>query len=192
MTRGSLPALLLIAVAVAVAGVVGAAAPSTAQAPPPEAVNAAIERGVAYLLASQNRDGSFGVDLNERGTVHHDLRNGSAALALYTLLKCGLPADHPSVQRALAFLLADEPHHPCSVGCLLHALGALPDPSQSKRMRALVDRLLDLRQSGGWDYPGIGRPDLSNTQVAALGLRAAAEAGLDLPRGVWTDLVQAV
>ena len=186
MVRGSLPALLVLAVLVC-----APTSRATAQTPDPEAVNAAIERGIAYLLASKNRDGSWGVDLNERGSAHHDLRNGPTALALYTLLKCGFPSEHPSLQRALAFVLEEEPRHTYSTGVLLHALGALHDAAQEKRMRALLTKLLELRQSGGWDYPGLNRADLSNTQVAALGLRAAAASGLELPKGVWTDLVQA-
>src|SRR5262249_27687440 len=79
--------------------------------------------------------------------------------------------------------------HTYALGVQLHALGALNDPKYKKRMQELLDRLLALRQSNGWDYPGAGRPDLSNTQVAALGLRAAQHAGLSLPKTVWGDLV---
>jgi hypothetical protein len=186
MVRGSLPALLLTPI------LAHAPAFAASQGPSPEAVNAAIERGVAYLLRSQNRDGSWGVDLNARNEAHMDLRDGSCSLALYTLLKCGLTPDQPAIQRAVAFLTQDVPHHTYSAGIQLHALGALHDPSQKKRLQQLLGILLDLQESSGWDYPRLGRADLSNTQVASLGLRAAQANGLDLPKGIWSDLVQIV
>jgi hypothetical protein len=184
MVRGPLPALLLSFLCVPLSRAAAQAGPG------PEAVNAAIERGVDYLLSSQNRDGSWGVDLTERGTVWHDLRDGSTALAVYTLLKCGFEREHPALQRAVAVLLESEPRHTYATGVLLHVFGALGDPAHRKRMQALVALLLDLRGAGGWDYPGLNRADLSNTQVAALGLRAADAAGLTLPKSTWSDLVR--
>lgn len=190
MVRGSLPAFLILFPFLC-ARVPAHSAQAASHGPSSEAVNAAIERGLDFLLRSQNRDGSFGVDLNERGLVWHDLRDGATALTVYTLLKCGFAPDHPALQRAVAFLLESTPRHTYATGVLLHAFGALGDARHEKRMQELVATLLDLRQSGGWDYPGLNRADLSNTQVAALGLRAAHSAGLDLPRSIWSDLVQA-
>ncbi|NOT29147.1 MAG: terpene cyclase/mutase family protein, partial [Planctomycetes bacterium] len=189
MVRGSLPALLLIFFIALGARAAARPAQDAPRGPSSEAVNAAIERGVAFLLRSQNRDGSFGVDLNERGLVWHDLRDGATALTVYTLLKCGFAPDHPALQRASTFLLESEPRHTYATGVLLHAIGALGDARNRKRMQKLVETLLGLRESGGWDYPGLNRADLSNTQVAALGLRAAHAAGLELPKSIWSELV---
>lgn len=185
--RGSLPALLVLSSA-AFAAQAGDAPPS---APAGQAVNAAIERGVEYLLAAQNRDGSWGLDLYERGLAWHDLRDGATALALYTLTKCGLSSSHPSLERGAEFLLLSYPRHTYSTGIQLHALGGLGVPKHKKRLQELVKELADLEVSGGWDYPGLGRADLSNTQVAALGFRAAAAAGLTVPKGIWARLVEA-
>jgi len=184
---GSLPALLALGSAVLSAQ----AEPGPASAPPAQAVNAAIERGVEHLLLAQNRDGSWGLDLYERGLAWHDLRDGATALALYTLLKCGLAPGHPSIERGTAFLLLSEPVHTYATGIQLHALGALGVDRHRKRMQELVKLLVDLKRPGGWDYPGLNRPDLSNTQVAALGFRAAAQAGLSVPKGIWNALVEA-
>jgi len=200
MARGSLSALLLAPLALGARSGTPAAAgsssspgtfqePST-QEPSTQAVNAAIERGVGFLLRSQNRDGSWGVDLYERGTVWHDLRDGATALATYTLLKCGFAPDHPAIRQGATFLVEQMPHHTYATGIQLHALGAIDAVAHEKRMKELVKVLADLEQNGGWDYPGIGRPDLSNTQVAALGFRAAVHAGLDVPKSIWSDLVE--
>jgi squalene-hopene/tetraprenyl-beta-curcumene cyclase len=181
MVRGPLPALLILFLA-------SSSALAAQAGPSPEAVNAAIDRGVDYLLRSQNRDGSWGVDLHER-VDHMDLRDGPCALAMYTLLKCGVTREHPAIQRGLAFLLESKPHHTYSLGMQLHVLGALQDPAHKRRMEELLKHLLDLHQTGGWDYPPFGRPDLSNTQVASLGVRAAHSAGLEVPRSIWGELV---
>jgi len=187
LARGSLPALLaLVPATFATQGDQGAAS-----APPAQAVNAAIERGVEHLLQAQNRDGSWGLDLYERGLDWHDLRDGATALALYTLMKCGLAPDHPSLERGAAFLLLSDPRHTYSTGIQLHALGALGVDKHKKRMQELVKLLVELEMPGGWDYPGLNRADLSNTQVAALGFRAASQAGLSVPKGIWTSLVEA-
>ncbi len=192
MVRAPLPAHLLFlvfAVFLASAHAPARAAQAAPRGPSGEAVNAAIERGVGFLLRSQNRDGSFGMDLNERGVGWHDLRDGATALAVYTLLKCGFAPDHPALVRATTFLLESEPRHTYATGVLLHAFGSLGDARHGKRMKELLALLLELRESGGWDYPGLNRADLSNTQVAALGLRAAHAAGLELPRSIWGELV---
>jgi hypothetical protein len=182
MVRGSLPALL-------VTPLLTSALLSAQAAPSPEAVNAAIDRGVDFLLRSQNRDGSWGVDVNERGSPWHDLRDGSCALAAYTLLKCGFSPSHPAIQRAAAFLVEGMPRHTYATGIQLHALGAIDAVAHGKRLQELVAILLDLGSQAGWDYPGLGRADLSNTQVAALGFRAALHAGLELPKDLWAGLV---
>lgn len=183
MVRGPLPALLL--------GVLVFCARAGAQSgPSPEAVNSAIDRGVDFLLRSQNRDGSWGLDLYERTADWHDLRDGATALAVYTLLKCGFASDHPALQRAVAFLLESQPRHTYATGVLLHVYGALGDPAHKKTMQKLLAQLIDLRHAGGWDYPGLNRADLSNTQVAALGLRAAHAAGLAVPKALWGQLVE--
>lgn len=157
-------------------------------------VNAAIDRGVERLLALQNRDGSWGSDLREP-VAHFDRRNGETGLVIYTLRKCRVSAEHPALQRAAAFLEGGFPTHNYSVSTQLLALDALGPPDRWKdRMKELVDFLLSTRikGEGTWGYPNHASVyiDLSNTQYAALGLRAAAHSGLKIPKDVWTELVE--
>ncbi len=157
-------------------------------------VNAAIDRGVERLLAMQNRDGSWGSDLREP-VAHFDRRNGETGLVIYTLRKCRVSAEHPALQRAAAFLEGGFPTHNYSVSTQLIALDALGPPDRWKdRMKELVDFLLStcIRGEGTWGYPNHASVyvDLSNTQYAALGLRAAAHSGLKIPKDVWTELVE--
>lgn len=169
------------------------AGPAVAQAPRAEVVNAAIDRGMDFLLRSQNRDGSWGLDVH-RWKPWDEHRDGPTSLALFALLRCGLRPDHPAARRAVAFLTDAIPEHTYSLGLELMALQAVGDPALEGRIEELADHLLDLQGREGWDYgePRIGmkRPDLSNTQVAALGLRAARLAGVDLRASTWDALAR--
>lgn len=158
-------------------------------------IDNAIDTGVEFLLSKQMWDGSF---------RHHTdfYPAGSTGLALYTLLKCEVPKDHPAVRRAVEFLLANPPSQTYGLGTVLMAFGALGDPEYQGFMQELLDVLLsyqgtrseDGRNDPLWAYPIVHSEtaDLSNSQYAALGLRAAQRAGLKVPTRVWTTLADAV
>ncbi len=76
-------------------------APEPAWLPPEkqDKVNAAIDRGVAYLEKMQYPGGTW--DLNHQ--------TGMAALPGLTLLECGVPADDPHVQNAAQFVRRRRP-----------------------------------------------------------------------------------
>jgi len=145
-------------------------------------VNAAIDRGVEWLLAHQLYDGSWG--------SHQDAYpSGQTALTLYTLLKSGLSARHTAVLQALAYLEAHPAQRTYSIACQMFALGALHDPRHRGWMEEMTEQLLDEQKpDGGWSYPG-DQSDLSNTQYAALALKAAAQAGIAVPTKAWLELV---
>lgn len=162
------------------------------------AVAAAVDRGIGYLVREQQRDGSWAC--NQRGFV-----TGQTALCVYTLLHAGLPLDHPAVARGLAFLDQNTPEETYSSGFALLAWEATLDPRYKERMQTVLAGLLESGRAGRWSYPeqpnddgftgwkGMpGNPDLSNIQYAALGLRAAAHAGLSVPDKVWSDLIDTV
>lgn len=156
------------------------------------AINEAIDKGVAFLIEKQQRDGSWAHD-GER------YRNGQTALCMYTLLKCGVHAEHPAVQRARAFLLAAPPRETYALACQMLAFEATKDPALKPVIGELLDQLLEW-QKGGWSYPWDhawenwhekeGLVDLSNTQYAALGLRAAEFAGHEVPDRAWKRLLK--
>lgn len=142
-------------------------------------INAAIDRGVEWLLERQHLDGSWGY-------MPQQYRNGQTSLSLYTLLKSGVPRDHQAIQRGLAYLRQRPPTKTYSAGCQLLALAATHDPTHVPWMEEIVERVLDWQQ-GGWAYP-INHVDLSNTQYAALGLRAAEQVGIDVADKVWVKM----
>ena len=160
------------------------------------AIDAAVERGIGYLLREQQRDGSW--SCNQRGFL-----TGQTGLCLYTLLRCGLPLDHPAVARALAFLDQNTPEETYSAGYCLMAWEATLDPKYRSRMELVAQNLLEWESKGHWSYPdqpnddgftgwkGMpANPDLSNTQYAVLGLNAAAHAGIAVPDKLWNEVIE--
>jgi squalene-hopene/tetraprenyl-beta-curcumene cyclase len=70
----------------------------------PEGYGGAVERGLRWLLAEQERDGSwFG-----RWGVNHLYGTGAALPALEA---CGVPGDHPAARRAVAWLDSVQQEH---------------------------------------------------------------------------------
>jgi hypothetical protein len=163
-----------------------------------EAINDAVDRGVAWLLQQQRRDGSWGE--NDLSPVpkggHRDSRNDLTAFCAYTLLKCKVPKDHPALQRALLYLEQDRPRTTYSISNQLMLLAATGDERWEDRIDQLVEDLLELRFPGHetWGYPGHPsiQTDLSNTQYAVLGLRAAAMSGAKIPSKIWPAIAERV
>ena len=165
-----------------VLGLIGgflAAQPSLKELQPK--IDAAIHRGVDALLRAQEDDGTW--NLNP-----YAYPVGPTALCTYTLLKCGLLPKHPGVAKALAYLEKNLSNKTYGAACQLMALEATHDPKYKPQMKQLLRRLIDW-QKGGFGYPGRA-VDMSNTQYAALGLRAARLSGLKIPRDVVLDLAK--
>lgn len=168
--------------------------------PANSAIEKSIERGVRYLLSLQQPDGSWlGPDWNLYPV-------GMTALGAYTLMHCGLRRDHPAVATALSFVARHDPIRTYDMGCVLMALKEAGEPFPRERVKAIAKRLLDATGNGDkdnpafWGYPfGHGYPndrsnhfDLSNTQYALLGLRAAAAMGERIPNSVFERIAKDV
>lgn len=176
-----------------------------------ERVNAAIDRGAHWLLRHQGPEGSW--------TDWHSSSYpmGPAALATLALLKAGVPGDHPRIEKAFTYLRELPLQKTYSVAILLMALDARYGPATDTFAKEEVDRygnrkerspceehiskadlawmkegvkfLVDNQKNGTWRYPR-GAFDLSNTQYALLGLKAASRCGVDIPRRVWMDALR--
>lgn len=152
------------------------------QTPPPGEVDAAIDRGMEWLLSHQHLDGTL--------DYHREPRVGLNALVAYTLLKSGLSPKHHALQRLFVHLEHVETDRTYDTALLILAFATHGDARYRARIQELADRLVDWQKSAGFGYPG-GPGDLSNTQYAALGLRAAARAGADVPERSWYELIEA-
>lgn len=146
------------------------------------AINRAVDRGVEYLLGQQLIDGSW---QQHQGQY----RNGGTALAVFTLLSSGLAPSHPAIQRGLAYLKVAPSEDTYSISCELMALAAMDDETLLPWIEERADDLISWQlHNGGWAYPE-GHWDFSTSQFAALGLRAAATAGAEIPEEVWKDMI---
>jgi hypothetical protein len=146
-------------------------------------INAAIDRGEQWLLDQQLIDGSW-------AEVQGEYRNGQTALSLYTLLKSGVAAQHPGVLQALAYLQSSPAEKTYTAGCQLMAAAAMKDPQHLWWAEETAGDLLSWQErNGGWSYPGV-HTDMSLTQYAALGLRAAASLGIEIDPDVWNEMAE--
>src|SRR5258708_11979706 len=89
--------------------------------PDPKRMEAAVRRGIQWLLRMQSRDGGWGEFDRDNNKAflcnipfadHNAMIDPSTADVTARVLEClgryGWPADHPAVQRGLKFLLQDQ------------------------------------------------------------------------------------
>ncbi len=184
-----------------------------------ERTKAAITRGVLWLR-DKATDGWWGAlagddELTYAGT--HDSYTepyGATALALYTLLKCGVPADDPLVKKGFSKLrLKRLDGHCYELAMKLLAITATADPFERSKngvkpslagdlrtwAQDLVTAMVKLRAPDGWRYWGAqddrdrdcgGVQDISSTQLVTLGLFAAERCGLRVDPSVWVGVLR--
>jgi hypothetical protein len=180
-------------------------------------VDAAIERGAAWLAARQAEDGTWGWYQTQGHTF------GLTALCMQTLATCGRGAKDPAIQAGQAVLdreLGGRLRVMATYGgggsiitygaaaALLYyeALYGDPRPAAvapakplSTRVRrhvtALADWLLASDHPSGWRYPytnADGEMDISNTVYALMGLHAAARLGYVVEADEWAKAARNV
>ena len=208
------------------------AEPAPAESPPaesppeePEApaapldlkIKTAIDKGVAFLRTQQMHGGTWG-EINSPNKTYGGGKNGwknpigATSLALYAMLKCGVPVTDPAVKNGFAWLKKtpiSPLHSAYEVSAALLAVTAVADPfKKTKDARAAGARVrltgewrewatslqgaLMARRGGprGWRYgvntvdPG-GKEDVSSTQFAILALAAADRCGLPVDPSVY-------
>jgi hypothetical protein len=160
----------------------------TQEGPSADAVNAAIDKGVSFLVHSQQPDGSW-----RSGFFYFpgDAPGGETALVVAALVHSGLDINHQAVRRGLAFVRQTRPvkyYEACTRILMENAMGALADEDH---IDSCVELLLDGAGSGYWDYPG-DQWDLSNTQYALLGLWLAHQGGFKIKDKVFEKVLSVV
>ncbi len=169
------------------------------------ATRAAIERGVAFLVSTQNRDGSWRTRGSSGG--YPVAMTSLAGLAL--LANGSTPAQGPCaphVSSALTYVLKsarrdgliaqleEESHcmhgHGFALLFLAECYGMEEDPQRQAQIRAVLQRGIELTArsqspAGGWLYTPDSRGDEGSVTVTQVqGMRAARNAGIAVPKRV--------
>jgi hypothetical protein len=128
--------------------------------------------------------------------LHHLARAEGGLLALVCLaaLHDGVRADEAPLSTALERLRKTELDDTYGLSLRLMVLAELPDQTYRQALAEHDAAELQRRQTtGGFSYHAHdGWWDLSNTQYAALGLRAAKALGIEVPLQRWRVLYQAL
>jgi Domain of unknown function (DUF4159) len=144
-----------------------------------EAVRKSIAGGVRAIKAMQLSDGRW-------PEKYH--AGGETCLAALALLQAGESATSKPLAGAINYVLNLPDEHVYVVSLKIMLL-AQADAQKHRRFIASAARwLIEAQQDNGlWSYTQRpGAFDHSNSQFALLGLHAAAEAGVQIPPGVWT------
>ncbi len=171
-------------------------------------IQRAIDRGRAFLFAQQ-KDGNWELvqarDPAESSaySVKNGQWGGRTALVTLALLACGVDANDPHIQRAVAFLRKAEIKGHYALGLRAQVWGLLPPEPWTREaeladMQMLSRGILTGRDAGpaaGIYGYAAGRPvdeaDHSVSQFAVLGMWALAQAGVEIPTAYWQLVDQA-
>lgn len=179
----------------AVIGLSSVSPTRVAAAATPEEIDDAIARGIAYLYRQQqngNWDGGFSYT-NPQAPNFFDSKGGPTALVVWALLATGAKATDKPLADAIGYLLPLHGGNPYSAGLRGQVWGLLPAKKQYTaalaRDRAVLLRAMQRRGQGKglWHYSAADESsfDHSVSQFGVLGLWAAAEADIDVPRAAW-------
>ncbi len=177
-----------------------------------DSVETAIEKGVAYLRTIQI---AAGEEFGDSFKPHGKERLGSTALAVLTLAACDVPLEDPAIQRALDWMVTQQPEKTYERAISLMAFDKAYTPpgervvtrsKKGKPVRKLTaphrrwcietyEALMKSAQSPGtWGYPAKGRTtftyDTSNTQYAVLAMRSAANLGFEIKDSSWLAVIR--
>jgi hypothetical protein len=175
-----------------------------------ERINAAIDKGAAWLR-TQQKDSGWMAPVVQRGEPRYKI--GTSALAGLALLASGDTRGTPALDKIMTVCRAEDESLGTTGGRTTYETGVLmmftveyyrsrakeAPPKGGTRegrppknpcslppdvlawLQQMVDWMVSKQQdNGGWGYPA-HRPDLSNTQYAILGIRAARDCGANVP-----------
>ncbi|MEX1229197.1 MAG: carboxypeptidase regulatory-like domain-containing protein [Planctomycetaceae bacterium] len=140
----------------------------------------AVERGIAYLLAQQNDDGTW--------TAKENFTVGCTALCTLALLEAGAAKDNDQIVKALDYLAAQKPDKTYEVATQTLAFCAADAEKYRAEIQRNVDWLQDAQlDNGTWTYGSLktADDDASNAEFAIWALDEAAYAGFEIRKDTW-------
>ena len=130
-----------------------------------------------------------------RAATHENTRIGELALLLLAAIHDGVDAEDPALVAAVKRLAKAKPDDTYDLALRLLVLEASPTfPDRLELASRDTKELLRHRDTrGGFHYQANANTwDLSNTQYAALGLRAAKALGVPIERSIWLKMAQEI
>jgi hypothetical protein len=163
------------------AGFVAAAAPKPAETK----VQKSIREGIDFLRKLEDGKGDF-----EHTTIIARVRPGGVtALATVALLKCGVPANDPLIQRCLKYLRTMPPAQTYTISLQTMAFCVAGLKEDRLLIQKNLDWLKENRTEGGWGYDAIVKsPDHSLNFYVFLGLAEAHKAGFKIDTEMLKEL----
>jgi hypothetical protein len=144
-----------------------------------EAVEAEIGRLIAIIKGSQRRDGSW---------KHSVSSPGFTALNVLALSTAGLRETDPAVRRGIMYLRKNFPsRNAYAVGLYAMAFQSVDAKTYWNEIKRAADWLSQRQAGGTWNYMGTGPGDNSVTQFGMLGIKAAMDARVPVPKTVLTS-----
>ena len=144
-------------------------------------LNSEIEKLRTRLSHMQAPDGKIPL---KKGQLINTHPQGATLLNMLALNYAGMKAADPVMKRSLKYILENPPGDDVySSGLYLMVLQQLDARRYKSQIQEKANWLLKTQAADGtWNYTGTGAGDNSVTQFALLGLKAAREAGMELPR----------
>ncbi len=160
--------------------------------PTNEQISRSMKRGVDFLFSVRETDGTWDSSYD---ALHE---GGVESLIVLGILAAGEPPDSKRLEATLAYIDGCDPKttYARAMRALLYA--RLGGKKYFEPLRNDTEWLIERQHpSGGWGYGPAhsttqkysGWTDASNTQLALLALQAAAEAGVEVPKTVWTRAI---
>lgn len=141
-------------------------------------VRQAIDRAVDFLKGEQLADGRWPENYQEGGIT---------SLAALALLNADVPANDPSLRRAIEAVSIVPNRYVYTTALKIQVLAAADPVRYRREIAAAAEFLIAAQQANGmWGYGlGMGHTDFSNSQFALLGLHEAGKAGAQIPGMAW-------
>lgn len=161
----------------------------------PEQVDAAIAKGVAYIIGLQKDNGMFG-DFDPRNPGKYKYPGDAEVTAMTVLAYAEHDLRKPEMQKGLKALAELDLSHTYTLGFRLIACAEIYRHADDKMklllrrlMKADADELVSYQfANGAWHYGASEKPqfwDFSNTQIAVLGLQQAVLSGVEVDAAVF-------
>lgn len=180
-------------------------------------IDQAVDRGVAWVRQQQQKNGSFRFSALKQD-IYGEHPLGETCLAVLAMLSAGISREDPAIENGIEYLLDNPARGTYERGLSLMALDMAAAPSWERRMlekmsaaarkkykfprahgpkereRMAEDSAMLVKSwgQGYWSYEmkSGSAGDISNTQFALLGLKAATRSGFDVPVALFARTMQ--